>query len=165
MDKKTSFRSCAGIRKYIRTNQCYNPNKLKNIRIAQNLTRREVITKTNMSYSTLEKLENGRISSPEWTTMYTLAELYGCCIGEFCDQNLEYIHCTKLEKHFFETIKINNINLQQFINLLEDHSPKGNLIRQLFFSVDDFHYIPEEIIIDIIKMNNSLFKHFKKGIG
>ena len=131
------------LRKYLRTDSCYDPINLKNIRIRNNLTRQDVVKETNLSYSTIEKLETGRTKSPEWTTMYSLAQQYHCCIGEFCNQNLNYVHCTDTEKTLLKLLRTERYDLSKIITILKNNS-HANILEDLIKLYNDIELLHQK---------------------
>lgn len=151
------------LRKYIRSDRVYSPQKLKIIRIRNHLTRKEVVAKTNINYSTLEKLETGRTKSPEVNTLFTLAELYNCCIGEFFNKQLDYIHCSKQEQTLIFLLRNDSyFDINKTITALQDKSEKGIIFRKFLATIFSMQDLPVKALEDIIRIHQDI-KEFQTG--
>jgi len=160
MDNNQTQSTCSPIRKILRTATCYNPKKLKTIRQNKQLTRKEVINKTNLSYETIYNLETGRSHSPEFNTLFVLAELYDCCIGEFCIKPLSHTHCSTCEQKLLQIIRSQNIKIELIIKLLE-RTNNRQLINEAistFISID----LSETTLKNIINIHKDI-KQYQQG--
>ena len=154
---KSSLPEHKVIRKYLRNERLYSPSKLTNIRKQRNISREDVVKETGISYHTIDKLENGKVKSPELNTLIIFAELYNCCISEFLiNPKLSYFHCSQIEQKLIQNLReYPEFNISKIVKILADQSDHGKIVRQ---NINDILSLPDNILENYHLMSKDIIK-------